>query len=302
MDGMMLVLLAAVIWGTTGTSQALAPSGASSMTIGALRLIVGGTALLTVSLLGGGLDRNLLRHPWVTIVAASMVAAYQLCFFAAVSVTGVAVGTMVAIGSSPVLAGVATYLLRRRLPDRSWFFATIFAIAGCILLFIPNQGEMVHVQPRGVILAMGAGAAYVGYTMAIKTLLRSARPDGVIAVVFALGGLLLSPALIGSDLRWAFQPRGILVVLHLGLFATALAYVLFARGLKTIPTAHAVTLSLAEPLTASLLGFIVLRERLTSYSLIGMISIFAGLAILGIANRQAEAEPATPASPSHEGT
>jgi len=81
LGGVLLVLLAALLWGTTGTSQALAPTGASSITIGALRLAVGGTALLTFSLLRGGIDRGILKHPLLVLLAAAMVAAYQLSFF-----------------------------------------------------------------------------------------------------------------------------------------------------------------------------------------------------------------------------
>lgn len=286
LGGLLLVLGAAVIWGTTGTSQALAPAGASSMTIGALRLAVGGGALLALSLLGGGLDRGILKQPLVALLAAAMVAAYQLCFFAAVSATGVAVGTMVAIGSSPVMAGVAAFLFHGERPGRTWLFATILAVAGCILLFVPTGNAAVSVRPAGVLLAIGAGAAYVAYTLSIKSLLGSARPDSVIAVVFALGGVMLLPALLGKDLAWVGEPRGALVVLHLGLVTTALAYILFARGLKTVPAAHAVTLSLAEPLTAALLGITVLGERLTPFTLSGMALVFGGLAILGVSGRR----------------
>jgi DME family drug/metabolite transporter len=286
LGGMMLVLLAAVIWGTTGTSQALAPPGASSMTIGALRLAVGGSALLILSLLRGGVDRGILQQPLMTVFAAAMVAAYQLCFFAAVATTGVAVGTMVAIGISPVLAGIFAFLVYGERPGRTWLLATILAVAGCILLFIPSSGAAVSVRPVGVFLAIAAGAAYVAYTMSIKGLLRTARPDSVIAVVFALGGVMLLPALIGKDLSWVAHPQGALVVLHLGLVATAFAYLLFARGLKIVPAAHAVTLSLAEPLTAALLGLIVLREPMTPFTFFGMALVFAGLVVLGISGRK----------------
>jgi DME family drug/metabolite transporter len=286
LGGLMLVLLASVIWGTTGTSQALAPAGASSVTIGALRLAVGGSALLLLSLLRGGIDRGILQRPLVTVFAAAMVAAYQLCFFAAVATTGVAVGTMVVMGSSPVLAGILVFLIYGERPNSKWLFATILAVAGCILLFIPSSGTAVSVRPMGVLLAVAAGAAYVAYTISIKVMLRTVGPDSVIAVVFALGGVMLLPALIGKDLGWATEPRGVLVVLHLGLVATAFAYLLFARGLKTIPAAHAVTLSLAEPLTAALLGLIVLREQVTPFTVSGMALVFAGLAVLGISGRK----------------
>ncbi len=73
-----------------------------------------------------------------------------------------------------------------------------------------------------------------------------------------------------SDLRWAIETDGLLVVLHLGLVATAMAYLLFARGLRTVPAVHAVTLSLAEPLTAATLGILVLKEHPTMTSASGM--------------------------------
>jgi DME family drug/metabolite transporter len=112
-------------------------------------------------------------------------------------------------------------------------------------------------------------------------------PDAVVAVAFCLGALLLVPLLYGADLRWIFQSRGLLVILHLGLIATALSYQLFVRGLKSVPVATAVTLSLAEPLTATLLGIMVVGERLAMLSLAGMILIFGGLALLAISPRQA---------------
>jgi DME family drug/metabolite transporter len=77
-----------------------------------------------------------------------------------------------------------------------------------------------------------------------------------------------------------------MVALHLGLIATALAYILFTRGLQRVPVSSAVTLSLAEPLTAALLGIFLLRERLTFPGLIGISLILTGLIYLLAFNRK----------------
>ena len=76
------------------------------------------------------------------------------------------------------------------------------------------------------------------------------------------------------------EPRGIVSVLHLGVLATTLSYVFFARGLRFVEPPVAVTLSLAEPLTAGLLGVIILGENLTPLAFVGIILLFAGLAVL----------------------
>lgn len=280
--GTLLILLAAILWGTTGTSQALAPSGAHPLTIGALRLAVGGGALLLLAILRGQINRNCFRKPGITLLAALLVAVYQLSFFAAVEATGVAVGTMVAIGSGPLFAGLFAFLLHGERPGRRWLIATTLAVAGLSALLIPASGSVMHARSAGVLLALTAGASYAGYTLAVKRLLTGNSSDAVIALVFSLGGILLAPLLIGSDLHWATEPRGLIVIIHLGLITTALAYLLFARGLSTVPAVHAVTLALAEPLTAALLGILVLGEHPAFTTTCGMLLVLSGLAVLGM--------------------
>lgn len=278
--GILLILMAAILWGTTGTSQTLAPSGAHPLTIGALRLAIGGGSLLLLALFRSQITRDCLRKPGVTMLAAMLVAAYQLSFFMAVETAGVAVGTMVAIGSGPLFAGFLSLLIHKERPDRRWFIATVLAVSGLLVLVIPLPGSVSRMNSSGVLMALIAGASYAGYTHAIKRLLPGSSSDAIIAVVFSLGAVLLAPFLFRSDLRWAIEPGGLLVVLHLGLFATALAYILFARGLRSVPVVHAVTLSLAEPLTAAALGVIILNERLTLTGALGMGLVLAGLVVL----------------------
>lgn len=275
--GALLILAAGLIWGTSGTTQALAPVGASPSSLGALRLVVGGGVLMLLALFRGGFGTE--RWPILTtFLAGAFIASYQLCFFGAVSRTGVAVGTLVAIGSSPVIAGILGIVFRGERPSRSWTLATLLALAGCGLL--AGGGGGLAIDPVGIVLALGAGASYASYTMAIKGLLPGRTADAVMAVVFGIGALLLSPFLFTSDLQWVVAPKGIAVVLYLGVVVTALSYWLFARGLRSVPVATAVTLSLAEPLTAAVLGIVLLGERLSPTALCGIPLLFAGLAVL----------------------
>ena len=273
--GAWLVLAAGALWGTTGTAQALAPPGATPAAVGAVRLALGGAGLLAVALLRGELGQAARLPGRAVLAAAVTVAAYQVCFFSGVSLTGVALGTVVGIGSSPVWAGLLAWLTGAGRPSRRWVFATGLAVAGVILLIA--GGRSLQVSLPGVILALAAGASYAIYASASKRLLESASPDAVMAIVFGLAALLLSPILLQSDVGWVGTPRGAAVALHLGLLATTLSYLLFARGLRSLPAPTAVTLSLAEPLTAAGLGLLVLQERLTPAALLGGGLLLAGL-------------------------
>ena len=282
--GNWLILAAAICWGTTGTAQALAPASAQPASIGAVRLIIGGIALLIIALRRGVLPRGERWPLWPTLLAAGSMAAYQVLFFSAVVRTGVAVGTMVAIGSAPILAGLIAFLVRRERLGWRWGLATSLAVLGCGLLIM--AGRDIAVDPSGILLAIGAGAAYALFTVASKGLLDSKPPEAVMAITFCLGALILSPLLVSADLSWLGMPRGLAVALHLGLVTVALAYNLFARGLALTPVATAATLTLAEPLTAGLLSITVLHEKLTLPALSGMLLIFAGLALVSISRKK----------------
>lgn len=279
--GLWFVLLAAMLWGTTGTAQGLAPAGASPLTVGIVRLALGGCALLVLALW----RRQLFCGPrWPlagTAISAVFVAAYQLSFFAAVARTGVAVGTMVAIGSSPVAAGLLGYLIRRERLDRRWTLATLLAIAGCVLLVL--SGGQLDLNLTGIVLAFGAGFSYAMYTVSIKGLLETHSPDAVMAVVFFSAALLMVPVMFFLDWGWVFSLRGGAVAIHLGVVTAAVSYWLFARGLRLVKIGHVATLTLAEPLTAALLGVLVLHETLGPAELVGICLIFSGISVLAIA-------------------
>jgi DME family drug/metabolite transporter len=283
--------MAAMLWGTTGTTQAFAPAGFDPMMIGSLRLALGGGMMLLILLWRSGFSP---LRGWplkTTLAAAVFTALYQVCFFAGVAKTGVAVGTIVGIGSAPIAGGLLGYLFRQERPGRIWFVATALAIIGCVVLTLSSGGD-VAIDLLGIALAIGAGVAYAAYTLVVKGLLEQHEPDAVIAVVFCLGALILAPLLIGRPLAWLAAPRSIAVVLHLGLVTAALAYWLFLRGLQRIQVATAVTLTLAEPLTAGLLGILVLRERLNPIAFVGIALIFSGLAVLSLGGRPTPETPA----------
>ena len=131
------MVAAAVLFGTTGTAQALGPSGMNPLSVGAVRQFSGGLILALIGVLAllreGGRRAPVVpgRLGWVLIGGCSIMA-FQATFFAGTSANGVAVGTVSALGSSPLFAGAFEWLAGSR-PSRSWLLATAIAIVGLAL-------------------------------------------------------------------------------------------------------------------------------------------------------------------------
>jgi DME family drug/metabolite transporter len=294
-----LVLAAALLFGTTGTARALGPD-ISPLGAGAARIAVGAALLATVAIL---LDRRAARadrpdhpaaadrshaaglpaRPWPRLAVALGglgVAAYQLAFFAAVADTGVAVGTVVALGSAPVFAGLLSRIVHRQTLDARWAACTALATAGVATL-VAAGSDTGNIAPKGVALALVAGIGYAAYTVAAKHMLdQGHRPEQVMARTFGTGAIVLLP-IIPATGALSTAPA-VAEALYLGAIPTALAYVLFARGLKRLPTHEVATLTLAEPVTAAALGTVVLGERLTVTAALGAAMVLAGLAALAL--------------------
>lgn len=282
--GHWFIIGAALLWGTTGTAQAFSPAGFDPKVIGAMRLIVGGLVLLLLAIKRHDLGKISDWKMLPLLSAAILTASYQICFFTAVAKTGVAVGTVVGIGSAPIAGGLLGRIFRGEQLDRRWCLATLLAICGCVLLSL-TSGD-VSVDTIGILLALAAGFSYASFSLIIKGMLEKLPPNAM-AVIICLAGLILSPVLLNVDPQWLWQPRSIIVILYIGLITMAISYWLFSRGLMTVPVSSVTTLSLAEPATAAVLGIVVLGEQLTVQACFGIALIFSGLVVL-VAKRKSK--------------
>lgn len=302
------VLLASVCFGTTGTAHALGPD-ASALSVGAARIMIGGGALALVAALlhfagrrSGAIGTSAAATPgvasfpsssttsgarrlaptWlVVLIGALGVLAYQPAFFAGTAANGVAVGTVVALGSAPIITGGLDWLLSRRYPGHRWLVATLIATTGVAMLATAGEPGRSATEPLGLLASLGAGASYAVYTLAAKGLMdRGWTATGSMGALFGAAAATSVPVLLTADASWLATGPGLAMALWLGLVTTTLAYVLFGAGLRGLAPATVATLTLAEPLTAGLLGVALLGETLPAMAIAGLLVLAAGIAVL----------------------
>lgn len=271
------VIAAGICFGTTGTTQALGPDGISSLSIGSARLLVGAFFLY--------LYIKIAKIPSAAIPKTAMwlsalgILSYQLTFFSAVKQTGVAIGTVTALGSVPALTGLLDYLIYKVKPTKRWFIATVITTTGIVALGTANGVS--DFDFGGFVLAIIAGGSFGLLAVSSKRALSTGVDSTYLMFkVFSLAALLSTPVLLINGTSWLATSGGAAMIIWLGLIPTALAYILYAKGLKGIAPGVASTLILAEPATATILAAVVLNESINLQGWAGIATVAIGLAYL----------------------
>ena len=281
------VVAASVLFGTSGTARSFLPDDAPSLGIAAMRLLIGAVPLMLFAFF---MHRSSFQRPNSQIVLAGCaMGLFQVLFFQSISLTGVAVGTMVTIGSGPIVATAVEFVAGRKI---SWTMASGVAVAlvGLSILVLgssPSDGGEFSLQ--GIMSGVGAGACYAAYTHISKGLLTCGWSGAwVMAQSFSVSALICSAFLFTVPMQWLSSPQSVATVLYLGIATIAIPYLLYALSLARLTSAVVVTLTLIEPVTATALGAFVLDENITMVSWLGAAIVIFGLIYTGMASQRHE--------------
>lgn len=251
------MLASAVLFGTTGTMLVNAPATADAESMGPLRLAIGGATLLAVAARRGSPWGPWRR--WSTLLGAIGVAVFQLGYFLAVERTGVAAGTVTTIGSGPVLGGLIAAVRHRRRPAPVWMAGTAVSVAGVAVLGL--AGAATEVDPPGIALAVCAGLGWAVFATVGKHQIDSGTESTAsMAAMFTGGALLIAPLLAWHRPGWALHGNGWWIALYLGVVTVGGAYSLYGFALRHLHAPTVITLTLLEPITAAVLGAVVVHE------------------------------------------
>ena len=266
--GVLFMIVAGLTWGCSGTISRFAPASAlaSPLSLGCARVGLGGAMLCLLSL---ALRRNakfLCKRD--ALWAGACCCANQIGFFMAMDSVGVALGTMIVIGSSIVMAGLFGALLGER-PSPLWQAAAVFGIAGSVLA--ASGGPTAAFRLDGLLFGLLGGLGYASIGVFLRRLGRAGlSPMESNGAALLYGSLFLLPLALRGDFRWIATARGLTSALALGFFPTAVPYFCFASALSRISVAQSYAISLLEPVTAALLGIFLLGESVTPVQAAGM--------------------------------
>lgn len=278
--GPLFLLVSCLLFSVTGTLQQLAPEGHTPVVITEVRMFLGALTIFLWCLWTHRLPPNWSAVPWKPmLIAVASVLLYQLLFFYSVAEVGVAVGSVVAIATTPLWAAVVAFLLFKKTPSKFWVVATALAIVGVLLI---NFGEGFQSQSADwrLLLPITAGLCYGVEIIAVGQVVKKINPETTMLLEMGLVAVLLLPVTILFPTDWIFTTRGILVSLGLGVVTGGIAYPCFTYGIKYTSPVVASTLALTEPLMAAALGIFFLHENPSISMGLGMLSLMASVIVL----------------------
>ena len=282
--GEIAVLVVGVIWGTTGFAAHYAPAGLNPFAVGAGAMGFGGVIMALTAL--GKKHRVVpwapLRGPLTCGVGA--LTFYPLCFYGAMHYAGIALGTAINIGSSPIMAMLIEHFTGRGQFSVRKVLASGLAIVGLGLLCLGGQGDS-SAAPNvtlGVVLGLFAGFGYASYSAAAHEMIRRGCPSNVaMGRMFGLAAVFLVPVCLVLGGPTLADARAVGVIAYLAIITQALAYLVFGYGLRTVSTSTAMTLSLVEPVVAAILAVAIVHEPMQWIGWVGMTMVLAGVVALG---------------------
>lgn len=295
--GVIFVLVASVLWGTTGTAATFAPS-VSPLAIGAAAMGLGGLLQMVIALRPIAADWAKLRAQCAYVfIGAAAVAIYPLAFYTSMHLAGVTIGTVVTIGSAPLLSAVIERMFDCKPLSRRWALGATLGLLGTILLCMAKAhghsddaiGESGVRSLFGILLGLVAGATYALYSWTAHRLIQHGiSSDAAMGTTFGLGGLVLLPVLLVTGAPLVESWTNAAVGLYMILIPMGLGYVLFGKGLARIAASTATTLSLIEPVVAAVLAAVIVREQLPLMGWVGAALIVSCLYVLVQPEKQAD--------------
>jgi drug/metabolite transporter, DME family len=281
--GLGLIGLAAVSWGTTGavTTVLVAEAGATPLVIAAFRMLIAAPLLLALARWSAPSLRIARADRWRFVTLGLCMAAFQAAYFNAVTRTGIAIAALITICGAPLLiTALAAALLGERLTARVGAALGLGVTGTALLIVGPRTTADLSARfVAGLLLALAACLVYALYVVLAKATLARTAPLPAAGATFTVAALVLAP-LMTSDGVGRQVTLGWPWLLYLGAVTTAGAYAIYMLGLREVSASTAGVASLAEPLTATLLGVFVFGERLGAAGVLGAVLLFVALILL----------------------
>ncbi|WP_054178072.1 EamA family transporter [Trabulsiella odontotermitis] len=289
--GMMNVLIAAILWGSSGVcaqyimEQSQMSSGFLTMT----RLLFAGTILLTLSFVHGDKIFAVFRHrkDALNLLIFTLVGALtvQLTFLLTIEKSNAATATVLQFLSPTII--VAWFALAKRVrPGVLVMIAILTSLIGTFLLVTHGNPTSLSISAAALFWGIASAFAAAFYTTFPSTLIARYGTLPIVGWSMLLGGIVLLPFYAAQGAHVAITGNLVLAFFYFVVIGTALTFSLYLKGAQLIGGPKASILSCTEPLSSALLSLLLLGVTFTLLDWLGTLLILSSVILISLDSRR----------------
>ena len=275
------IVMGAALWGTIGFFvQGLYEYGLTPLQVVTVRVTFAAIILLVILLVKNPSLLKIQKQDYKYFIGTGIfsIVFFNWCFFTAIQETSLSVAAVLLYTGPAFVTIISRILFKEWLTNRK-LLALFLTLMGCILVIGLFPLDQSKISLFGVVVGLGSGLGYALYSIFGKYALAKYDSQTVTAYTFFFASVALLPvsglwqneSLLTAIPFWSYG-------ISLGLFPTVLAYLLYTKGLEKVETSRASITATIEPVVATCIGIFLFGDLLTTWQLIGIISIL--LAVL----------------------
>ncbi|MBI3158127.1 MAG: EamA family transporter [Chloroflexi bacterium] len=187
--------------------------------------------------------------------------------------------TALLIGALPIYTAIIEAFIDRKRPSGFLFFSLLVGFGGITLLTLPSftSGVRADVTSTLALLAAAVSWGFGSILQARNPVELGARVSSGYQMLAGGLGFTALTLLTGEPLPTP-TPEAWLAWAYLVLIGAVLAYTSFVTALRLLPTNIVMTYAYVNPVIAVILGWVVLGETITGWTVAGSLLVLAGVA------------------------
>jgi len=278
------IIFACLLWGSSGIFvQVLAPYGLNSLHMTAIRGTVSAVFVAIYLLIR---DKKLFRIGWrelLLVIGAGIGMFFAaFCYYSSMQLTSVSTSVMLMYTSPLFVMAYCVLVMKEKLTWQRGI-AVALMLGGCAL--VSGLLDGMKYDTMGIFMGLMAGVSYSAYSILMKyAMRRNVQPltSTVYSYLFmAISALIVCKPWEIFQIAGRNEPHVSLLMLGMGLLTFAFPYFLYSSGLRNLPVGTAASLSVLEPIAATVYSVCFFGEPLTVVRVIGFVLVLGAVVLLG---------------------
>ncbi|MBM3528540.1 MAG: DMT family transporter [Alphaproteobacteria bacterium] len=282
LDWLLLVTLS-VLWAGSFLFAKIALADLPPLTLGLGRVAIAAAIIaILIKPLGGTVPRDFETWRRFTILATvNNAIPFTLILLGQIHIT-IGLASILNATSPLFTALIAHWMTQDDKLNRGRILGVAVGFAGVVILLGPDLLSELGTQVWAQLALLGAALSY-SFGALYARRMRGLPPVTIAGGQLAMATVVLLPFALAIDGPWAFaraSAGSLAAMTALAAFSTAIAYLMYFRLIARAGATNAILVTFLIPVSAILLGIALLNEAVEPRQILGMLTIFAGLAAI----------------------